>query len=66
MARALEIVEQLGELRAPAPLPIREVQTLAVELLAQRALADGFETALLDSPAYRRHAEQRRQDTARG
>jgi hypothetical protein len=66
VARALEIVEQLAELRAPAPLPIREVQTLAVELLARKALADGFETALLDSPAYRRYSAQRQQDAARG
>jgi MoxR-like ATPase len=64
-ARALEIVEQLADIRAERPLPIREVQTLMIELLAQKALATGLESAILDSPAYRRYAEQRRQDTAR-
>ena len=35
MARALEIVEQLPDAARRAPLPIREAQTLAMELLLQ-------------------------------
>ncbi len=57
--RALEIVEQLPQIRGARALPLAEVQTLAVELIAQRALQSGFERALLDSPAYARYAAQR-------
>jgi hypothetical protein len=59
MKRALEIVEQLVDIRAAAPLPIREVQTLAMELLMQKALGAALESAVLDSPAYRRYEERR-------
>jgi MoxR-like ATPase len=59
MARALEIVGQWPDIRGAQPLPLRETQTLAVELLAQRALERGLEAAILDSPAYRRYLEQR-------
>jgi hypothetical protein len=62
MARALEIVEQLPEARAAQPLPLREVQTLVMELLAQKALEGGHEAVIFASPAYRRYAEQRRAD----
>ena len=62
LARALDIVEQLPDIRGPVPLPIREAQTLAMELLMQRALEGGLETAVFDSPAYRRYAEQRRKE----
>ena len=44
------------------PLPIREAQTLAMELLMQKALERGLEAAILDSPAYGRYAERRRRD----
>ena len=57
VARALAIVGQLGDIRASQPLPLREVRTLAVELLAQRALSDGLELAILDSPVYRAHLQ---------
>ena len=40
-------------------LPLAEVQTLAMELVAQRALGQGAEMALLDSPAYQRYAAAR-------
>jgi MoxR-like ATPase len=63
-ARALEIIEQLPQIRGPAALPLAEVQTLAVELLAQKALESGHETALLESPAYQRYRDSRR--TGRG
>lgn len=62
MGRALEIVEQLPDIRAAVPLPVREAQTLAMELLMQRALERGLETAILNSPSYRRYAEQRNRD----
>jgi hypothetical protein len=59
LARALEIVEQLPEARSAQPLPIREAQTLAMELLMQRALEQGLETTILDSPVYGRHLQRR-------
>jgi MoxR-like ATPase len=59
LARAMEIVEQLPDIRGEVPLPIREVQTLAMELLAQKALEAGQEAVMLDSPAYRRYAARR-------
>jgi hypothetical protein len=60
MGRALEIAEQLPDARGAVPLPLREVQTLLMELLAQRGLATGLDAAMFDSPAYRRYAESRR------
>jgi hypothetical protein len=60
LTRALEIVEQLPEARASTPLPLREAQTLSMELLMQRALERSFESALFDSGAYRRYAQARR------
>jgi len=65
MSRAIEIVEQLPELRTGTPLPVREGQTLAMELLMQRALEAGLEAAVFDSPAYRRYMEQRGEQRAR-
>ncbi|KNZ32678.1 MAG: ATPase family protein associated with various cellular activities (AAA) [Methylibium sp. NZG] len=62
LARALEIIEQLPEVRSQAPLPVREAQTLAMELLMQRALERGLEAAILDSASYRRYTEQRARD----
>ena len=62
LARALDIIEQLPDIRGTVPLPIREARTLAMELLMQRALERGLETAILDSAAYRRYAERRRQE----
>ena len=62
LLRALEVVQQWPEIRSPAPLPLREAQTLAMELLLQRALQQGLEAALFDSRVYQRYADQRRQD----
>jgi len=59
MARALAIIEQLPDVRGRVPLPIREAQTLAMELLLEKALERGLEGTVLASPAYRRYAEQR-------
>ncbi len=62
LLRAIEIIEQWPDMRADVPLPIREAQTLAMELLMQRALGHGLEAALFDSPTYRRYTEGRRAD----
>lgn len=62
LARALEIVQQLPDARASVPLPLREVQTLAMELLAQRALENGLEATMLDSPAWHAHQAARARD----
>ncbi|MBK6851407.1 MAG: AAA family ATPase [Burkholderiales bacterium] len=65
LARALEIVEQLPDIRSQAntpALPVREVQTLAMELMMQKALETGLEATIMDSPAYHRYAERRRKD----
>jgi MoxR-like ATPase len=62
MSRALEIVDQLPDVDSPEPLPIREAQTLSMELLFQKALERGLEGAVLESPVYRRYAEQRERD----
>ncbi|MFM9917419.1 MAG: AAA family ATPase [Rhizobacter sp.] len=62
VARALEIIEQLPDARPSVPLPVRESQTLAMELLMQKALEAGLEAAILDSPVYRRYAERRSRD----
>ncbi len=59
MTRALEIIDQLPEARAPVALPIREVQTLAMELLFRKALERGLEVAVLESPIYARYAQSR-------
>jgi hypothetical protein len=62
MGRAVEIIEQLPEIRGAVPLPIREAQTLAMELLMQRALVNGLEGAILASQSYHRYDERRRVD----
>jgi hypothetical protein len=64
VARVLEIIEQLPDIRAGAALPVREAQTLAMEMIMQKALDGGLEGAILDSASYRRYAEQRRRDAA--
>jgi MoxR-like ATPase len=64
LRRALEIVEQLPDLRASAPLPIREVQTLAMELLMQQALGAALEATIQGSPVYLRYQERRRRENA--
>ena len=59
LSRALEIIEQLPETKSQTPLPIREVQTLAMELLFQKALEQGLEGAVLESPVYSRYLTSR-------
>jgi hypothetical protein len=43
LGRALEIIEQFPDIQGEVPLPIREAQTLAMELLMQKALETGLE-----------------------
>ncbi|HUN90493.1 MAG TPA: MoxR family ATPase [Burkholderiaceae bacterium] len=62
LGRALQIVEQLPDARGAVPLPVHEARVLTMELLMQKALERGLEGAILESPAYLRYAEQRRQD----
>jgi MoxR-like ATPase len=59
VTRALQIIEQLHDIQSTVALPLREGQTLAMELLMQKALEGGLETAILDSPVYRRYRDQR-------
>lgn len=66
LARALEVVEQLPDIRSGAGLPIREAQTLAMELLFQKALETGLEATVMDSPVYRRYSERRAAEGAGG
>ncbi|SEK89349.1 ATPase [Ectothiorhodospira marina] len=61
MNRALEIIEQYPDIRADVALPIREAQTLTMELLLQKGLARGLENTILASPAYERYMAQREQ-----
>lgn len=63
VARALEIIEQLPDIHGATPLPIKETQTLAMELLMQRALSSGLEAAILDSPSYHRYDAAHRELT---
>ena len=63
LGRALEIIEQLPDIRSEVVLPIREGQTLAMELMMQRALEGSLEATILDSPSYRRYSEQRRRES---
>ncbi len=66
LARGLEIIEQLPEATGPQPMPLREAQTLAMELMIKKALESGLEATALDSPAYQRYAERRRTRSAAG
>lgn len=59
LGRALEIIEQLPDIKADSPLPVREVQTLAMELLFETSLENGLEATVLESPVYARYLEQR-------
>jgi hypothetical protein len=62
LRRVLEIIEQFPDIRSAVALPIREAQTLVMELTMQKALDGGLEGAILDSPSYRRYLEQRQRD----
>jgi hypothetical protein len=59
LTRALAIIEQLPDIRGMVPLPVRETQTLAMELVMQKALACGLEAAILDSASFHRYNEHR-------
>ncbi len=59
LARALEIIEQLPQIGSDQALPLLEAQTLAMELLMQRALETSLEQTILDSPSYQRYCQRR-------
>lgn len=59
LTRALQIVEQFPDIRGTTPLPLRETQTLAMELMMQRALRNGLEAAIFDSASYRSYTQAR-------
>jgi MoxR-like ATPase len=63
LIRVLAIVEQLPEIRGAHPLPLRETQTLIMELLMQRALSCGLESAILDSASFQRYSDHRRRES---
>ncbi len=64
LSRALQIIEQLPDMRSSVALPIREAQTLAMELLMHKALESGLEATILDSASYRRYADRRQREAA--
>ncbi|MEM6640562.1 MAG: AAA family ATPase [Pseudomonadota bacterium] len=57
--RALDIVAQMDDIPRSAQLPVREAQTLMMELLFRRALEQQLETAVLEHPFYVLYTEQR-------
>ncbi len=59
LARALEVVDQLPDAHGAVRLPVREAQTLAIELLARRALEEGRGAIVLDHPVWERHVARR-------
>ncbi len=59
MRRSLEIVDQFTDLDPASALPVREAQTLSMELLFRRGLNDGLENEILESPAYQRYIAER-------
>lgn len=63
MTRTLDIVSQLTDIPATASLPIREAQTLMLELLFRRALEKQLETAVLEHPFYASYMAGRDQAT---
>ena len=62
LRRAFQIVEQYPDMRGEAPLPVREAQTLSMELLFARGIELGLETVILADPVYQRYAEGRERD----
>ncbi|MFK8028958.1 MAG: ATP-binding protein [Gammaproteobacteria bacterium] len=59
LGRALEIVDQYPDMDAPQTLPVREAQTLTIELLIRSALERGLEQTVLTSPHYQRYVSER-------
>jgi len=54
--RVLEIVEQFTDM--PGTLPVRESQTLAMELILRKSLEQGHEDAVIECPAWQRYDAQ--------
>jgi len=61
LLRILEIIDQFTDMENA--LPIRESQTLAMELVLKKALEEGIDDVILDSPAFLRYSERKADDT---
>ncbi len=59
LVRALAIIDQYPDMDPGPSLPVREAQTLTMELLIRSALERGLEQAILDSPHYARYLAER-------
>ena len=59
LRRTLEIIDQYPDMGAQQTLPVREAQTLTMELLIRSALDRGLEQAILESPHYQRYLAER-------
>jgi len=57
LLRILEIVDQFTDMAGA--LPVKESQTLAMELILKKALDTGIDDAVLDSPAFLRYSENK-------
>jgi hypothetical protein len=66
LQRGLEILAQLPQAPVGGVLPLREAQTLAMELMIKQALETGLEATVLDSLAYQRYSAQRRAEGLQG
>ena len=55
--RALEVVEQFADMKGT--LPVRESQTLAMELILKTTLEAGSDDLVITSPAWQRYDQQR-------
>lgn len=54
--RALEVIEQFTDM--PGSLPVRESQTLAMELMLANVMRQGLDADVLDSVAFKRYSER--------
>ncbi len=63
LLRTLAIIDQYPDMAATQSLPVREAQTLTMELLIRAALERGLEQTILDSPHYARYLAEREGDS---
>ncbi|MEL6870534.1 MAG: AAA family ATPase [Pseudomonadota bacterium] len=59
LRRTLAIIDQYPDMTAAKTLPVREAQTLTMELLIRAALERGLEQEILESPHYARYMSER-------
>lgn len=60
LLRILEIIDQFTDMENA--LPVRESQTLTMELVLKKALEAGIDDVILDSPAFVRYSERKTDD----